>query len=87
VAAAFGRDATPGGQGIATEAIGEIVAFGHRTMKLHPVDALVVTGNHASTAVLRKCGFCEEGVLRGYARFDGQYRDMQMFAHLEVAAP
>jgi len=71
------------GHGFASEAIAAIVEFGHRVVQLHRIDALVMTGNEASTAALRKCGFASEGILRGYARFDGRYRDMEMFAHLD----
>jgi len=70
------------GHGFATEAVEAIVAFGHRVMQLRRIDALVMTGNAGSTAVLRKCGFAREGVLRDYALFNGRYHDMEMFAHL-----
>jgi ribosomal-protein-alanine N-acetyltransferase len=71
------------GNGFATEAVGAIVAFGHRTMKLHRIDALVVSGNDASAAVLRKCGFSTEAVLSDYGLFHGRYHDMEMFAHID----
>jgi ribosomal-protein-alanine N-acetyltransferase len=74
------------GNGFASEAVGAIVEFGHRIMKLHRIDALVVRGNEASAAVLRKSGFCNEGVLRDYGRFNGDYQDMEMFAHVAAAA-
>jgi ribosomal-protein-alanine N-acetyltransferase len=68
------------GHGFATEAVGAIVDFGHRTMRLHRIDALVVSGNDASAAVLRKCGFRREAVLSDYGLFQGRYHDMEMFA-------
>jgi len=74
------------GNGFASEAVGAIVGLGHRVMRLHRIDALVVSGNEASAAVLRKSGFCREGVLRDYGRFDGRYQDMEMFAHVDTAA-
>lgn len=75
------------GHGFASEAVAAIVEFGHRTMQLHRIDALVIAGNAASASVLGKCGFAREGVLRDYAAFNGRYRDMEMFAHIDDGAP
>lgn len=71
------------GNGFATEAVAAIVELGHRAMKLHRIDALVVTGNDGSAAVLRKCGFSKEAVLSDYGLFHGRYLDMEMFAHID----
>jgi ribosomal-protein-alanine N-acetyltransferase len=69
--------------GFAREAVDAIVDFGHRTMKLRRIDALVVVGNDASAAVLRRCGFASEAVLADYGRFDGRFCDLEMFAHVD----
>jgi ribosomal-protein-alanine N-acetyltransferase len=76
------------GHGYATEAIEALVSWGHSSLGLHRIEALVMLGNDASVAVLRKTGFVFEGVLRGHGRWKGAYHDMQMFAHvLEKTSP
>lgn len=70
------------GQGLATEAVQAMVAFGHRRMGLHRIEALVMLENEGSARVLRKAGFTEEGILRGYGRWKGRYHDLRMFSIL-----
>jgi ribosomal-protein-alanine N-acetyltransferase len=68
------------GRGVATEAVRAIVAFGHREAGLRRVEAVVVPGNEASVRVLRKAGFVQEGLLRAYGRWKGEYHDLLMFS-------
>jgi len=68
--------------GYATEAVNGLVTWGHATLGLHRIEALVMLGNDASVAVLAKAGFVREGVLRGYGRWKGAYHDLQMFSHI-----
>ena len=74
----IGRDAW--GQGLATEAVRAIAAFGLREAGLDRIEAVVVPGNDASARVLQKAGFEEEGLLRAYGRWRGAPRDMRMFS-------
>ncbi|HEY0189768.1 MAG TPA: GNAT family N-acetyltransferase [Kofleriaceae bacterium] len=71
------------GHGYATEAVAAVVEHGHRAMGLHRIDALVYSANHASGAVLRKCGFLPEGVLADYGRLGDQFADMTIYAHVD----
>lgn len=68
------------GRGLATEALGAMVAFGHGAAGLHRIEAVVMPGNDASAQVLRKAGFEEEGLLRAYGLWNGVYHDMRMFS-------
>ncbi len=70
------------GRGLATEAVQAMVELGHRRMALHRIEALVMLGNEGSARVLRKAGFTEEGILRGYGRWTGRYHDLRMFSIL-----
>ncbi|HEY1960392.1 MAG TPA: GNAT family N-acetyltransferase [Polyangiaceae bacterium] len=70
------------GKGVATEAVRAAVAWGHATLGLHRIEAVVMIGNERSTNVLRKAGFREEGLLRGYGRWKAAYHDLRMFSHL-----
>jgi ribosomal-protein-alanine N-acetyltransferase len=74
------------GQGLATEAVRAVLAFGHGEAGLHRIEALVLPGNDASARVLRKVGFEEEGLLRAYGFFQGKHHDLRMFSILRPAA-
>ncbi|PKQ03183.1 MAG: 30S ribosomal protein S5 alanine N-acetyltransferase, partial [Alphaproteobacteria bacterium HGW-Alphaproteobacteria-12] len=50
--------------------------------KLHRLQAACLPENERSRAVLRKCGFTEEGIARGYLRINGAWRDHVVFAIL-----
>jgi len=68
------------GQGVATAAVALGVDHCFGPVDLHRVEATVRPENTASRAVLARCGFREEGLLRRYLDVDGQWRD-----HLLVA--
>jgi ribosomal-protein-alanine N-acetyltransferase len=53
-------------QGIMTEALDAIIAFGFSECGLNRIQALVMPGNEASERLLEKLGFQSEGVLREY---------------------
>ena len=67
------------GRGLGTEAVRALVGFGHGAAGLNRIEAVVVPENDASTRVLRKAGFEDEGLLRGYGRWGGRYHDLRMF--------
>jgi ribosomal-protein-alanine N-acetyltransferase len=70
------------GRGFATEALRAIVKFGHQRVGVNRIEAVVMLGNEASARVLRKAGFAEEGLLRAYGHWKGQYHDLRMFSIL-----
>lgn len=62
-------------RGYATEALSEIVYEIFTDLKLHRVTAWVLPDNEASTRLLRKVGFCYEGISRDYMFLQGRWRD------------
>ncbi len=69
-------------QGLMTEAVREILAFGFRRMELHRVQATCAVENVASARVLEKVGLRFEGTLRGYMLKKGTLFDQKMYAIL-----
>ncbi|MEQ8281898.1 MAG: GNAT family protein [Parvibaculum sp.] len=70
------------GQGYVTAAVRALVPYVFEELKLHRLQAACLPENERSRAVLRKCGFAEEGHARGYLRINGMWRDHVVFAIL-----
>lgn len=70
-------------QGIMTEVLSKMIAYGFEKMELNRIQALVEPANEASLHLLRKLGFREEGILRQYERVKEQYIDLTMVALLK----
>ena len=73
-------------QGYMSEALRAMLAYGFETLQLNRIEALVMPENEASTILLRRLGFSEEGVLREYAFFKGEYHDLRFFSLLRSEA-
>jgi ribosomal-protein-alanine N-acetyltransferase len=66
-------------QGIMTEALNAIIAFGFTEMGLHRIDAVVLPANTASVRLLDKLGFLNEGLLRNFENWgDKGFVDLGM---------
>jgi [ribosomal protein S5]-alanine N-acetyltransferase len=72
------------GQGIATEALRVVLAYGFDVVGLHRIDAQHYRENPASGAVMRKVGMTHEGRLRGVVLRDGVPRDNELYAMLRT---
>ena len=70
------------GRGYTTAAVRALIPYVFEELKLHRLQAACLPENERSKAVLRKCGFQEEGYARGYLRIDGAWRDHVVFALL-----
>jgi ribosomal-protein-alanine N-acetyltransferase len=70
------------GQGIMTEALDAIVAFGFRRMALNRIEADADARNPASARVLKKAGFKQEGLQREQFYEDSSFNDLVLFALL-----
>jgi ribosomal-protein-alanine N-acetyltransferase len=70
-------------RGYATEAVKEIIKFGFKTMGLFRIEAFTNVDAVPSKSLLTKLGFQQDGILRGYAFFHGQYWDQVCFSLLE----
>ncbi|HXZ28058.1 MAG TPA: GNAT family N-acetyltransferase [Terriglobales bacterium] len=71
------------GQGYATEAVGALLAFGFRRLKLNRLQARVVVGNRASARVLQKAGMKLEGTLRQFEQIKGKFPDLHLYSMLQ----
>lgn len=69
-------------QGIATEAIGAIVAHGFTKLSLNRIEAWIVQGNTGSEKVVQKLGFQLEGTLRESAYWQSEFKNLQIFSLL-----
>jgi ribosomal-protein-alanine N-acetyltransferase len=75
----YGIDHEHTGRGIATEAVGQIVAIAW-DHGLHRVQAAVSLDNPTSRRVLDKVGFRCEGLALRYLRLAGEWTDHQLWA-------
>jgi len=71
------------GHGIMAEALAEVIRFGFDIMKLNRIEALVVSDAARSMSLLCKMGFQNEGTLRGYTYWKGQFWDEVSFSLLK----
>ncbi len=62
------------GQGIMTEALGLVCDFA-RSLKLQRIEASCLPNNEPSKAVLRHCGFEQEGYAKAYLQINGKRED------------
>lgn len=70
-----------GGQGLMTEAVGGLVAFGFETLGAWRIEIRCDPRNTRSAAVAERLGFALEGVLRNDQRApDGSLRDTAVYA-------
>lgn len=67
-------------QGVATEAVGRLVAFAFENPAVVRVQARVIAGNAASVRVLEKLGFTHEGTHRSALARRGRCWDLMTFA-------
>ncbi len=67
-------------QGFMTEAIGLILRFAFKRLKLHRIEANVQPHNLSSIAVLLKNGFMKEGFSERYLKIGSRWRDHERFA-------
>ncbi len=69
-------------QGLASEALKLVAGFVFDDLRLHRLEAACLPSNDASQALLRKCGFTEEGYARAYLQINGVWRDHLLFGLL-----
>jgi len=70
------------GRGIATYACAALVDWAHEQAGVVRVQATALQSNPRSAAVLLRCGFEFEGLLRSYRMVRGTPGDFGMYAHL-----
>jgi [ribosomal protein S5]-alanine N-acetyltransferase len=70
------------GKGIATSVCQQLVAWAHTSVGLLRVQATVLESNVPSMAVLERCGFLREGLLRSYRLVRGGPGNFYMYSHV-----
>ncbi len=71
------------GRGIVTQACRAIVTAGFRDYGLHRIVIQCATGNQRSSAVARRLGFTEEGILKEAEWLFDHWVDLRVFSMLE----
>ncbi|KEO81895.1 GNAT family N-acetyltransferase [Tumebacillus flagellatus] len=70
-------------QGVISEVIQPVLAYGFHHMELNRVEAQFNPLNTGSRRVLEKAGFQREGVLRDYAYLNGKFLDVEVYSLLK----
>ena len=70
------------GRGLATRAVGEILAYAFDGLELHRVEAATLVHNISSQRVLEKNDFERIGLARRFLRIDDEWRDFYLFQRL-----
>jgi ribosomal-protein-alanine N-acetyltransferase len=83
----FGLDHRAQGAGLMTEAVRAVCDHAFGPMGLHRIQANHLPDNHRSAAVLRRLGFCVEGLARELVLIEGRWRDHVLTALLAPRAP
>jgi ribosomal-protein-alanine N-acetyltransferase len=74
-------------KGYMTAALNLMKPFAFQHLQLHRLEAACLPVNAASIALLRRCGFHEEGYARQYLKINGAWQDHLLFACLAGDAP
>ena len=69
-------------KGIASAVCSELVKWAHAAAAVTRVQATVLESNARSVAVLERCGFHREGLLRSYRKVRGAHGNFYMYAHV-----
>lgn len=70
-------------QGIMSEALTAIIKFGFENLDLNRIEATVMLENLASMNLLKKMGFIEEGILREFGFWKGEFHDLKILSLLK----
>ncbi|MFZ6846737.1 GNAT family N-acetyltransferase [Undibacterium sp. RuRC25W] len=68
-----------GGKGYATTAVNAVLAYAFNELKLWRVEAMIISDNLPSIAVIKKCGFTQFGHSRSAVLRSGVWRDLLLF--------
>jgi len=63
-------------------AVRSVLAFAAEPLGLHRVEAACLPTNDASSNLLLKAGFSEEGYARAYLKINGEWRDHRLFGRI-----
>lgn len=74
-------------QGIGTEAVRSVIGYAFKELKLHRLEATIMTCNHPSLAFAASLGFEQEGISREYLLINGKWEDYYQLALLNRQHP
>jgi [ribosomal protein S5]-alanine N-acetyltransferase len=69
-------------QGLMTEALKTLLVYCFGDLNLNRVEAACLPSNKASIALLKKCGFEQEGYAKSYLKIAGTWQDHLLFSKL-----
>lgn len=69
-------------QGLMREGLVQVLRHAFGVLKLHRLEANIQPGNLASIALVRSCGFVQEGFSPRYLKINGRWRDHERWAIL-----
>ena len=72
------------GRGLASKTCDAVTSWSFDEHHMHRIQATVLVGNSRSERVLTRCGFCHEGLLRGFRMVRGQPGDFNIFSRLST---
>ena len=72
------------GKGVAAYMTGLTVDWAHRDLRYARVQATALPENQRSLALLERCGFQREGLLRSYRFIGGRHRDFLVYSHFDL---
>jgi [ribosomal protein S5]-alanine N-acetyltransferase len=72
------------GRGLMREGLAAVVRHAFKVLKLHRLEANIQPGNAPSIALVRACGFAQEGYSPRYLKIGGRWRDHERWA---IVAP
>ncbi|MBU1249445.1 MAG: GNAT family N-acetyltransferase [Proteobacteria bacterium] len=70
------------GQGLGTEAVRLLCAYGFGELGMHRIYLHVFYDNERAKRAYVRAGFVEEGILRQASRIDGQFKDVRVMSLL-----
>ena len=59
-----------------------MILYGFNEMNLHRIEAIVDSGNHPSSALLKKLGFSLDGIRRECEFVNGQFVSLEIWSML-----
>lgn len=77
-------DVTQQGKGYMTEALKLVATFSFEILGLHRLEAAIQPHNEPSRNLVQRCGFVLEGLAHDFLFIDGQWRDHERWALLDL---